>query len=368
MTSKKKIANFAIDRADRRSLVDQVADGLRSAIVSGFYKVGDLLPPREILARELGVSARVTREALVKLAKENLVNPRQRLGSVVLAPGSAIWYGHVVCVWNETDESTYFAARMVGALRRKLISSGYLFTSLALQRKEDGKVDLSVLDSIFSRGVDLSVSFGTPPEVNLALSRKNTPFVNVGHTHTKQPGCIGSVRINYNAAVPTFVAECCKQKVKSVLQAGFNDNDINAERALAKAGIKTECIQVPISGKAASDSLETQVRNAMNVFLKRFPTRDADLPDVILFTDDFFAFGALTALTLNGIRIPDDVKVVTLSNKGLCPVHPREFTRMEFDFASYGEIVADYALARLAGKEAPSSVDVNPVYIPGETF
>ena len=32
------------------------------------------------------------------------------------------------------------------------------------------------------------------------------------------------------------------------------------------------------------------------------------------------------------------------------------------------EIVADCALARLAGKAAPSSIDVNPAYIPGETF
>ena len=35
---------FSVNRNDSRSLADQVADGLRTAIVGGYYAPGDLLP------------------------------------------------------------------------------------------------------------------------------------------------------------------------------------------------------------------------------------------------------------------------------------------------------------------------------------
>ena len=42
---------FAINRSLAASLSDQVADGLRRAIVSGYYRRGDVLPTLEELAR-----------------------------------------------------------------------------------------------------------------------------------------------------------------------------------------------------------------------------------------------------------------------------------------------------------------------------
>ena len=35
-----RLPAFKVSKADRRNLTDQLADGLRQAIVSGFYKAG----------------------------------------------------------------------------------------------------------------------------------------------------------------------------------------------------------------------------------------------------------------------------------------------------------------------------------------
>ena len=44
MTKKPKKIPFAVNRDGSRSLLDQVTDGLREAIVRGYYAPGDVLP------------------------------------------------------------------------------------------------------------------------------------------------------------------------------------------------------------------------------------------------------------------------------------------------------------------------------------
>ena len=58
---------FAVVRSSRATLVEQVAEGLRRAIDSGFYKPGDVLPTTRDLATALGVSRIVTRAAVREL-------------------------------------------------------------------------------------------------------------------------------------------------------------------------------------------------------------------------------------------------------------------------------------------------------------
>ena len=74
---------FAVARSSRATLVEQVVDGLRQCILSGFYKVGDILPTTRDLAAQLGVSRIVTRAAVAELTKEELINPKPGVGCMV---------------------------------------------------------------------------------------------------------------------------------------------------------------------------------------------------------------------------------------------------------------------------------------------
>ena len=67
---------FKLDRERRTSsLVEQVVDGFRQAIVGGAYRVGDRIPSLRNLAKELGVSLRVPREAIAILSPCAVVAP-----------------------------------------------------------------------------------------------------------------------------------------------------------------------------------------------------------------------------------------------------------------------------------------------------
>ena len=61
---------------------------------------------------------------------------------------------------------------------------------------------------------------------------------------------------------------------------------------------------------------------------------------MIVFLDDYVAQGALLAFSVAGIRIPDDVQVITLANKGLGPVWIKPVTRFEVDAAAEADAFA----------------------------
>ena len=75
-----------------------------------------------------------------------------------------------------------------------------------------------------------------------------------------------------------------------------------------------------------------------------------DLPDLLLFSDDYVAFGGLVGLAACGIRIPDEMRVVTLSNVGFEPVFPVSLAQIRVDPRANGAAIAAKALARIEGR------------------
>ncbi len=91
------------------------------------------------------------------------------------------------------------------------------------------------------------------------------------------------------------------------------------------------------------------------------------LPDVILFTDDFLAQGALTAMLAAGLDVPGEVKVVTLANEGNVPVFSKSLAVLLNRPAQSGAAVARHVLDCLAGRRSPLA-PISWRYIPGDTF
>ena len=67
---------FSVDRSLRRSLADQVADGLRRSICTGHYPEGSVVPGLEELSCALGVGMNTVRAAVSRLCEEGLLCSR----------------------------------------------------------------------------------------------------------------------------------------------------------------------------------------------------------------------------------------------------------------------------------------------------
>ena len=100
---------FTIDKASGKGLVELTIAGIRRAILDGAYVVDEVLPTQDEMAKALGVSIRVTREALAKLAEEGLVSARGRRGTVVLPLKTRKWKGRIVYLHSPYVGSYHFA-------------------------------------------------------------------------------------------------------------------------------------------------------------------------------------------------------------------------------------------------------------------
>lgn len=79
-----KLSALANPIPKRLSLTDELADKLRSMILSGELKQGDRIPTEQDLVESMHVSRTVVREAIACLKSEGLVMTRQGVGAFVV--------------------------------------------------------------------------------------------------------------------------------------------------------------------------------------------------------------------------------------------------------------------------------------------
>ena len=76
----------------------------------------------------------------------------------------------------------------------------------------------------------------------------------------------------------------------------------------------------------------------------------------------------MQALGFAGLRIPEDVRVVSWANRRYGPFFFKPVTRMELDNAAIGATLADGVLECLKGGTFPADIVVGPEYIKGKTL
>ena len=355
---------FVVNKNDSRSLVSQVADGLRQGIVGGFYQPNDVIPSYRELATILGVSQIVTKAALRKIADEGLVVSRPRIGSVVRDSNVKQWKGHVIFLCPEGDEN-YAQTVLAGTLRNRLTEAGYLFTQVCLPKKTQDKYDFARLDAALSQSVDLIVTMFARPHILSRLARQKIPYAIFGEYAKVPHSAVGVTWLNFNLAAEDFAAACKANGIKNVVEFCYCAM-CDVAPALRKVGIGIKKIQVPPNG--LDISLIGVKRKGMETFERFIAKRQLSRDTVYFFADDYLASGALMALSYAGLRSSEDVRIVTFANKWLGPAYPRELARMEFDAHKAGDVLADAALEYLKTGAYPSGTVVGPVWVEGETM
>lgn len=360
---------FEVDRNSGSSLISQVADGFRRAIAGGAYPAGSTMPTLREMSTRLGVSMNVVRAAMGRLSDEGLVGARRGVGCVVNPSGMRLCLGRVIVVQMCGDEGYYFSV-LAGAVRETLSRAGYFVTGITVFRRAGGAFDFSRLEMELREQTDLVVLISDNAPAIALLSRLGAPFIVIGRKRAKPAAqcCLGYVCENFCAGMEAVAAECSRIGIRRVLVVRAWRRESAVYTALRSAGIEAEDWGIRVM-RGRYGRIEGVQRAGMEAFAARLRQGRAWLPDLLLFPDDdVLASGCLTALACGGVRIPEDVRVVTLSNKGLGPVYPRSLARLEIDPAGFGETVARFAHGLLSGKAPSAPPALSSVYIPGESL
>lgn len=334
---------------------------LKGEIASGRIKAGTTLPTIKKLAEDTGLTFRVARGVVERLGREGFVRSRPRVGTVVLPRDVHALRGKVLLVLPDVDASSYHAMQIADALRRRLSAAGYVLTTAVFP--QDARRDASFLKCELAHSPDLVVALYSTPHLRMQLREAGFKCLFVyGDEPLPEDGAW--IRFYAAEAIAGFVDHCVRAGVKHVAQVRFDGNETpDAAPALAAAGIDCRWNTIPrwdVLGR-----YEGIERSAYGAFLD-MPREK--FPDVFLFWDDFVAQGALTAFMKRGVKIPEDIKVVALANRGRGPVYTEPLTRFECDADAAGEEVAGYVLAMIAKGRVPTPPVISPRYVFGSTF
>ena len=360
---------FRIDRSRPRSLVGQMTDGLRDAIVTGYYKPGDVLPTIHEWTRMYEVSIRVPEGAIANLVKEGLVVTRPRHGCVVLGGGRQTWRGHVLLVRPVGSQCHYVTEQQVAA-EQSLSMAGYLVTTVVVRLRPDLGFDLSGLQLELSRNVGFAVVFGNQEPSLDCLARSNTPFafVDFGSNVSVGGRCAGHVETSFADAIDEFVLHCVRAGARRVAVVSKESDEYGVADKLAAAGMRVTSVVVDAArGPTRVENLERESCRAIDRLFAKYGRRW--IPDVIFVEDDYQAIGVLFSLFAHGVKMPGDVCFATIKNYGSGPALPDlSLTCVEYDPAETGREVGNAVARHLEGGKFALSKSVSAKYMIGDSF
>lgn len=330
-----------IDRSSSRSLTDQLTDALRAAIVSGRLKDGDKLPTRQKLMERTGVGKNVAHAAVARLVTEGLVCSRPRIGCLVMRPNMRPMRGHVLEV-SLGRENSFWHSNFVHALGEGLLRHGFCCDSVGLPLNGGRSPDFRLFDYKVSFCPDLIVA--SCGKINLGpvvrhLDRTGIPYVMTDSApkgrHANLLPCADTSKTT--DAMVEFVDDCRRAGIKSVLWFAWSDEaGIDPRKLLEAAGIYVETLTFP--PQTYSSGLDETFEKSQELMQTRL--RKGPICDLIVSTDDYMTMVMLPVLLENGLRIPEDVRLVTLRNKGFGPAFTKSLSCFEYDSYQHGEKMA----------------------------
>lgn len=356
---------FALDRSRRGDLARQIADGLRTAIETGYYGAGDIVPSARDLATLLGVSKGIAEQAVATIREAGLINPRPCVGSVVCPKDRPPWKGCVLAVISPGVGNPLVNVA-TDVLREVLTKEGYLMLPVAVpEPPPGGDSDFAILDTMLHQQTDLVVQIDNRPGLTRWLSKRGVPFVRLSRDEGAVPRCLGSVSIDTAPAYADFAAHCRSAGVKeATLVTAWGAAPV--AKALREAGVRIR------HWRAAQGQTKTAYalsRWAADTFSKLLADKGKKgLPELLFFDDDHLATGALFALGAAGVHFPDDVRLATISNRDYGPTYIQPLSRIESDNAAVGAALAVAVLTYLRTGTFPQGVIVGPKYERGTTL
>ena len=361
---------FQIDRLQTKSLTKQICDGYRSAIAEGRLNGGDHFPTCREICDEFGVSMIVSAAVVRQLGREGLIRSRPHSGSFVVPKESTAWRDTVLFV-NSGGTFSAYAGVLSAALRENLVRSGFLFESIEMPSRFIGKADVARLSATLAKRPKLAVLLHARPEVIAAVEKSDVDYVVLDDGAKSFKGkrstlCRGTISTDYGKAISALVAHCREAGVKRVLEVGFEKDYASASAALKRAGIGVTVKKVRETPEFAYYG--NVQRAGLAVAEKLIAKGKEDLPDLVYFTDDYIASGALISFAHHGVRFPDDVRFVSLATKGFEPIWWQDVTRIEWDWFAQGENIARLIKDLLESRIDRIDTTISPEYVAADTF
>lgn len=349
----------------KRGVYREIAGKLKTELAEGAWRAGMTLPSVEALCARFGVGPSAIRHALRGLRDEGLLSLRRGIGTVMTEHGARAWKGCVAFV-SVGSPGSYYSAKIAARMADVLGASGWNL-EIAFLEAHWTPLDTARVRALAANGLSLAFVFCSERQVTDIFDQAKVPYVMVSGFGRDYANARAVVRTDFKPCHEDLIAAFKEVGVRRVLELDFRWKTDRAFKAqLFGAGIEVHRVFCGRDTETVHTSLAelraTAYRTVADFFAEESNWRHP--PDAILFDDDYLASGGIPALLEAGLRIPDDIKVVTRSNAGDEFALGVSLARLEADPVADGDAIAAYALELLAGKRTAPPRLV-PRFIPG---
>ena len=351
----------------KANLSDEIAGALRDELIGGRWSAGVALPSVDDLRERFGAGEYAVRRALKALRDEGVITLRQRVGAVAADKFARAWKGTAAFVYVGANGS-YYPAMLAQQLTRRFEEAGWRMVPIFLVVKKDGSIDYSLLRRHLANGLAFAVGAFARYEISDLISSAGVPHVVLDGYTRNFPKASGVVRHEARHCYDELICALKARCAKTILEFDYDRlMDRSFKNQLFAAGFNVRRVMYKFEGDGVGLCAvrEAGYRTVSDFFADERNRRN--LPDVILFDDDYFASGGIVALLEAGLRMPEDVGVVSFMNKGNELVAGKKITGIGCDPVADGDIVAAYALKILAGKR-PAPPRFPMCFFPGESL
>lgn len=237
----------------------------------------------------------------------------------------------------------HFTALVKGASQ---VAAEHDYAVLLVDTQENAQREGQLIETLRARtdGLILAGSRLSDEEL-VQLHDPERPIVTVGRPTAGPPG----VRVDEYTAASQLAEHLIAQGYRRICYLAGPPFWVDTQReggyraALTRAGLEAQVIRATSPDVPGGEQASAQLHQA------------GELPDAVICYNDLIAIGLMTALSAQGLRIPEEIGVAAFGNHPLAPYLSPPLTLMEMPSQHLGESAARQLLGLIACPQAPEA-------------
>lgn len=331
-----------------------VAEMLQKEIEEGKYQIGERLPSERTMSHQIQASHITIRQGIDLLVRQGLVRRVPGSGTYVNAikasPIVGILFGPSLVA-----ESSHSYRALLAALESEIARTPYIcrsydgFNRTEATQPEDSPPYQQLMRDTQNHPVKgyIQVSM-TDPEWNQLEVLKNVPRATMGEVHRD----VLMDFSDFSRRSLEFVLGNERARVVYLRSFLNPQGDLEGLEAAAQKfnAPMPEVVQI-VSAESDGYSLDLVAHDLVGKMAKNWK-KSGSYPDALIVTDDIATRGAAIALIKAGIKVPEDLILVTLANEGIDHHYGVDVIRYAFSPIKIAAQLIAILERRLRGKEA----------------
>lgn len=326
-----------------------ISAAIRDEIMSGQFPDGSMLPTEGQFAERFSVSRQTIRQALSILVQEGLIAKQRGSGSRVHLQAGRPRSGNIAVI------ATYISDYIFPGILREAeaVLAANKCTAILAATHNSIYNERTILTDFLNKPIDGILVEGTKtalPNPNLDLyaefMERGVPIVFFNGYYTALGGTVAVYADNYGGGYE--LVRYLLQKGHQTIAGIFKSDDIQGHQrysgyinALRDAGrMRSESTVLWYTTESREDVLTDETAAIL-----------ANCSAVVCYNDEV-AFRLVPLLQSAGLRVPQDVAVVSFDDSTLSEISPVKITSLSYGDRNIGRISAEKLMRLIAGEPA----------------